>query len=107
MLILETETQLPPEEVVARAKEFFTSRLSYATGFVLDASDSHVRFHTEAGVVTIGIGRRGDRQVVRGSTSRLHHAVSQFLATLSTPEAVRQNLISPHPTAPVALPPGG
>jgi hypothetical protein len=101
MLVLETETELPPAEVVARAKEFFTSRLSSQTAFVQDASDSHVRFHTEAGVLTIGVGRRGSRQVVRGSTSRLHNALAQFLGTLSRPEEVRQNLVGPHPAAPV------
>jgi hypothetical protein len=106
MLILETETELPPEEVVARAKEFFTGRLSPYTGFVLDSGPSHVRFHTEAGVLTVGVGRRGDRNVVRGSTSRLHHGLSQFLAIVSRPEEVRQHAIGPRPT-PNALPAGG
>jgi hypothetical protein len=101
MLILEIETELEPRDVVERATEFFTSRMSPATAFVLDASDSHVRFHTEAGVVTIGVGRRDGRYVVRGSTSRLHQAVSQFLGTLSRPEEVRQNLGGVRPAPPM------
>jgi hypothetical protein len=102
MLILETETELPPQEVVSRAKEFFASRLSPATAYLLDASDTHVRFHTEAGILTVGVGRRDDRWVVRGSTSRLHQVLSQFLGTLSRPEAVRQNLggVRPAPALP-------
>jgi hypothetical protein len=106
MLILETVTELPSEEVVARAKEFFAGRLSPYTGFVLDSGSSHVRFHTEAGVLTIGMGQRDGRTVVRGSTSRLHHGLSQFLVTLSRPEEVRQSLAGPR-RAVGALPSGG
>lgn len=103
MLILETETELSPEEVVARAKEFFAGRLSPYTGFLLDSGPAHARFHTEAGTLTIGVGRRDGRNVVRGSTSRLHHGLSQFLAILSRPEEVRQARVGPRATM-AALP---
>jgi hypothetical protein len=103
MLILETITELAPDDVVVRAKEFFTGRFSPYTGFVMDSGPTHVRFHTEAGVLTIGVGHRDGRTVVRGSTSRLNQGLSQFLTTLSFPEDVRQNLVGPHP-APAALP---
>jgi len=103
MLILETITELAPDEVVARATEFFTGRFSPYTGFLMDSGPSHIRFHTEAGVLTIGVGTRDGSTVVRGSTSRLNQGLSQFLTTLSFPEDVRQNRISPHP-APAALP---
>jgi hypothetical protein len=99
MLILEVETELSGPELVSRAKEFFTSRFSPATGFVQDASDSHIRFHTEAGVVTIGVAKRDGRTVVRGSSSRLHHPLSQFLASVARPEEVRQNFLA-HPAPP-------
>lgn len=95
MLILEVETELSAKEVVERAREFFTTRFSPYAGFVQDSSDSHIRFHTEAGVLSVGVGRRGEKNVVRGSTSRLHHELSQFLGTLARPEEVRQNLIGP------------
>jgi len=98
MLILETETEVAAADVVARAKEFFAGRLSPYTGFVSDSSDSHVRFHTEAGVLTIGVGQHEGRTIVRGSTSRLHHPLSQFLGTLSRPESVRQSLAGPRGT---------
>lgn len=103
MLILEVETELAPAEVVRRAKEFFTGRLSPGTGFVQDESDRHVRFHTEAGVLTIGVAERMGRRVIRGSSSRLHQLLSQFLASVTRPEHVRQNLGGPHP-APAKLP---
>ena len=52
-------------------------------------------FATEAGDVTIGVGTRDGKTVVRGSSSRLHHEVSQFFVTLAPPEEVRQNVPGP------------
>ena len=91
MLIQEVLTELTPEQVIEQAREFFTP---YA-GFTEEAGDSHVKFTTEAGDVTIGVGTQGDRRLVRGSSSRLHHEVSQFLSTLAAPEEVRQNVPGP------------
>lgn len=95
MLIQEVVTDLPAEEVVRRAKEFFSLRLTPYAAFTEDAGAGHVRFSTEAGDLTIGVGRQGDRNLVRGSTSRMHHELSQFLTTLAPPEEVRQNLPGP------------
>lgn len=96
MLIQETETELSPAEVVGRAKDFFLSRLTPYTGFLEDEGDGYVRFSMEAGEVLIGAtaADRG-RTRVRASTSRAHHEVSQFLATLAPPEEIRQNLLGP------------
>jgi hypothetical protein len=96
MLIQEVLTDLPEEEVIRRAREFFTLRFSPYAGFVTEAGDAHVRFATEAGDLTIGVGRQGDRNLVRGSTARMHHELSQFLATIAPhAEEVRQNLPGP------------
>lgn len=96
MLIQEVETELPAGEVVRRAKEFFTQRFSPYAGFTADVGDAHARFSTEAGELTVGVGRRDGRTVVRGSTSRMHHELSQFLATLGAhPEEVRDNARGP------------
>jgi hypothetical protein len=95
MLIQEVVTDLPAEEVVRRAKEFFSLRLTPYAAFTEDGGEGHVRFSTEAGDLTIGVGRQGDRNLVRGSTSRMHHELSQFLTTLAPPEEVRQNLPGP------------
>jgi hypothetical protein len=95
MLIQEVLTDVPPEQVVQRARDFFTERLTPYAAFAEDASDHHIRFTTEAGEVMIGVGRQHDRFLVRGSTSRMHHEVSQFLSTLAPPEEVRASLPGP------------
>jgi hypothetical protein len=92
MLIQEVVTDLPAEEIIRRAREFFTLRFSPYASFVEEAGPSHVRFGTESGDLTVGVGMREGVQVVRGSTSRLHHELSQFLVTLGTPEEVRDNV---------------
>jgi hypothetical protein len=95
MLIQEVLTELPAEEVIERAREFFTLRLTPYAGFAEDAGPTHIKFVTEAGDLTIGAGTQGERTLVRGSTSRMHHELSQFLATLAPPEEVRQNTPGP------------
>lgn len=95
MLIQETLTELPAHEVIARAKTFFTLQFSPYAAFVEEESETHVRFHTESGNLTLAVGRQGDRNLVRGSSSRLNHELSQFLVTLARPEDVRQSLPGP------------
>ena len=95
MLIQEVLTELAPQEVIERAREFFTLRLTPYAAFTEDAGPAHIKFDTEAGDVVIGVGKDGERTMVRASTSRLHHEVSQFLSTLAPPEEVRQNVPGP------------
>ena len=95
MLIQEVLTDLPPAEIIDRAKEFFTMRLSQYTALVSDEGDGFVKFDIEAGEVVIGTVPKDGRTLVRGSTSRLHHELSQFLTTIAPPEEVRQNLVGP------------
>jgi hypothetical protein len=95
MLIQEVLTELQAEEVIARARDFFSLRLTPYAAFTEDEGPTHVKFATEAGDVTIGVGEQDGRRLVRGSTSRLHHELSQFLATLAPPEEVRQNQPGP------------
>mgnify|MGYP006149455025 CR=1 FL=1 len=91
MLIQEVLTDVPAAEVIQRAREWFTLRLTQYGGFEEDSSDHHIKLVTEAGDLTIGTGAQDGRTLVRGSTSRMHHELSQFLSTLATPEEVRQN----------------
>lgn len=92
MLVQEVPTDLQPAEVIRLAREFFASRFSPYGAFMESESDSHLSFQVEAGELVIGIGQTADgRTLVRGSTSRLHHELSQFLATLAPPEEVRQS----------------
>lgn len=95
MLIQEVITDLPPAEVMARAREWFTTRFSPYAGFIEEQSEAHLRFEVEAGELILGVAERDGRSVVRGSTSRLHHELSQFLMTLAPAEEVRQNLVGP------------
>ena len=95
MLIQEVLTDISPAEVVERAKEFFITRLSQYTALISDEGPAHVKFEVDAGEVVIGTVPQEGRTLVRGSTSRLHHELSQFLTTLAPPEEVRQNLVGP------------
>ncbi len=95
MLIQEVLTDLSPREVIERAREFFTTRFSPYAGFATDEGETHIRFRFEAGELVIGMGKQDGRTLVRGSTSRIHHELSQFLTTLAPPEDVRQNLVGP------------
>jgi hypothetical protein len=95
MLIQEVLTELSPAEVIDRAREFFNMRFSPYGGFTEDVGPSHITFRTEAGDVAVGIGTQEGRTLVRASTSRLHHEVSQFLITIAPPEEVRQNVPGP------------
>ena len=95
MLQQEVLTELPADEVIRQAREFFTLRFNSYSSFVQDEGPTWVRFTTEAGDLTIGVGAQGERNLVRGSTSRMHHELSQFLSTLAPPEEVHQNAIGP------------
>lgn len=95
MLIQEVLTELTPAEVIERAREFFNNRFTPYGGFTEAAGPSHITFSTEAGDVAVGIGTQEGRTLVRASSSRLHHEVSQFLVTIAPAEEVRQNVPGP------------
>jgi hypothetical protein len=95
MLIQEVLTDVPAAEVVQRARDFFTSRFSPYAGFEEASSDTHIKFVNEAADLTIGVGTQDGKTMVRGSTSRMHAELSQFLATLAPAEEVRQNQPGP------------
>jgi hypothetical protein len=95
MLVQEVRTDLSTAEVIRLAREFFTTRFSPYGAFVGEESESHIVLKIEAGEVVIGASVEDARTIVRGSTSRLHHELSQFLTTLAPPEEVRQNAVGP------------
>ena len=95
MLIQEVLTDLPASEVLSRAKEFFTTRLTQYTALVAEEGPAYVKFDLDAGEIVIGTVVQDGRTLVRGSTSRAHHELSQFLTTLAPAEEVRQNLVGP------------
>lgn len=95
MLVQEVVTDFTPAEVLDRAREFFLTRFSPYGASVEQESEGHIKFHNEAAEVVIGVVPQESRTLVRGSSSRMHHEVSQFLVTLAPPEDVRQNLVGP------------
>ncbi|MBV9110466.1 MAG: hypothetical protein JO306_13725 [Gemmatimonadetes bacterium] len=95
MLLQEVLTEIPAEEVIQRARDFFTLRFTPYAGFAEEAGDTWIKFVTEAGDLTIGVGQQEGRNLVRGSTSRMHQELSQFLSTLAPPEEVRQSVPGP------------
>lgn len=95
MLVQEVTTDLAPAEVIRLAREFFMTRFTPYGAFVEGESEGHISFRVEAGELVIGTGTQEGRTVVRGSTSRLHHELSQFLVTLAPAEEVRQNALGP------------
>ena len=95
MLLQEVLTEIPAEEVIQRARDFFTLRFTPYAGFAEEAGDTWIKFVTEAGDLTIGVGQQGGRNLVRGSTSRMHQELSQFLSTLAPAEEVRQSVPGP------------
>jgi hypothetical protein len=95
MLVQEVISDLSAAEIVRLAREFFTTRFSPYGAFVKEESDHHVVLNFDSGEVVIGATEEDGKTVVRGSTSRLHHELSQFLTTVAPPEEVRQNAVGP------------
>ncbi len=95
MLIQEVLTDLEPQAVIDQARAFFLTRFSTYAAFEQDEGPHHIRFVVEAGELLIGTVPQNDQTLVRGSTSRMHHELSQFLATLAEAEDVRQNAVGP------------
>lgn len=95
MLIQEVQTHHEPAEVIRLAKEFFLTRFSPYGASIASEGEDHVRFDLDAGELVIGTTTGEEGTWVRGSTSRVHHELSQFLATLAVAEAVRQNVEGP------------
>ncbi|HEU4565416.1 MAG TPA: hypothetical protein VFS05_12225 [Gemmatimonadaceae bacterium] len=92
-MILETTTTLPPAEVLAAAKRFFTRRNPIYGSFLDKQGDSFVTFRGQGGEeVVIGVQRIEGGTAVRGSTYLFDQQISRFFTTLPPypvkPEAV-------------------
>jgi len=93
MPVQEVRTRMEPAEVIRLARDFFATRFTPYGAFVESESETHLAFRLEAGELVIGTNVEEGQTVVRGSTSRVHHELSQFLSTLAPPESVRQNAL--------------
>lgn len=96
MLVQEAVTELSPAEVIRFAREFFATRFTPYGAFAESEGEDHLTLQLDAGELVIGAGVDENGQtVVRGSTSRLHHELSQFLVSVADTAQVRQNTLGP------------
>ena len=92
MRIHETTTPLPPREVLARARAFFTHAGSAYASFEERSDEGYIKLFLEVGEIVIGTIPSPAGTRVRGSASRGEHLLTRFLATLAEPGEVRQSL---------------
>lgn len=91
MTILETTTDLQPNEVLQAARRFFAlAGSSYAASFE-QMGDGYLRLHLEVGEIVIGAFPQDGATRVRGCASRGVPLLSRFLTTLGPALDVRQS----------------
>lgn len=88
----EIRVDLPPREVLERAKRFFTGADSGYAGSLEEEGEGFARFRAFRGTIAVTALREGDgegRTRVRISTLRAHPSIPLFLTSLreSSPEA--------------------
>ena len=80
----ETSTSLPPDEVLRRAKEFFTHRVPATGAFLERESARHVAFRGQGGEeIVIAAAPAVSGSTVRGSTLLFDQQVRRFFSTLA------------------------
>ena len=90
----ETKTSLPPAEVLARAKQFFTRRNTLYATFLEREGPNFVTFRGQGGEeIVIGVRVADGGTAVTGSTYLFDMQIARFFATLP-----------PYPVAAEALP---
>jgi hypothetical protein len=84
----ELTTTLPADEVIARAKSFFSRRSSLYAAFIDKEGPGFVTFRGQGGEeIVIGTASAGGGTRVTGSTYLFDMQVSRFLETLPTASA--------------------
>lgn len=89
-MIRETTTTLPPDAVLAEAKQFFMSDLSVYSAWLEDESDSHVTFSTFRSRLAVSAYPDPEGEAptrVRVSTLRVDEAVGKFLTHIETADS--------------------
>lgn len=92
MRIHEVRTVLAPEEVIERARAFFTLASTPYAAFEEKSGTGYLKLFLEVGEIVIGANAANGVTVVRGSASRGEHLLTSFLTTLSSPHEPRQVL---------------
>ena len=86
--VQETVTSLPPADVLAEAKRFFSRRPNIYAAFIEQESPAHVTLRGQGGeeiVIAVLAGENGTR--VTGSTYLFDQQISRFFTQLPAPAA--------------------
>jgi hypothetical protein len=90
---------LPPADVLARAKQFFTGRSSLYAAFIDREGPAFVTFRGQGGEeLVIGVATRDGATLVTGSTYLFDMQIARFFSTLPPYELFEQ-LLPPGPAA--------
>lgn len=92
MRIHEIRTQLPADQVIERARLFFTHAGTPYASFEENVGEGWIRLFLEVGEIVIGTVPQDAGTLVRGSASRGAHLLTRFLTTLAPPSDARQTL---------------
>jgi hypothetical protein len=94
----EFRTTLPPAEVLARAKSFFTTRNSIYAAFIEQESASHQTYRGQGGEeLVLGVTSSDGSTLVTGSTYIFDMQVARFFTTLPAVELTEILLPPPPP----------
>ena len=86
--VQETHTPLAPEEVLARAKEFFAQRNPLYSAFLDQEGPGYVTFRGQGGEeIVIAAAPKDGATLVTGSTYLFDMQIARFFAMLPTREA--------------------
>ncbi|MBM4188636.1 MAG: hypothetical protein FJ206_15135 [Gemmatimonadetes bacterium] len=82
-MVHETETSLPPAEVLRRAKAFFAERVPHNAAFPEKEGERFLTLRGQGGEeIAIAVISQGATERVRASTLLFDQAVERFLSTL-------------------------
>ena len=82
-MTFETVTNLPPADVLLRAKAFFAERIPHSSAYVEREGDRYCTFRGQGGEeLTIAVSERDGHTMVRGSTFLFDQAIGRFFSTL-------------------------
>lgn len=82
-MLQEITTPMPPAEVLAAAKTFFTRRSPIYAAFLEKEGPSYLTFRGQGGEeLVIGVLATDDGTIVRGSTYLFDQQIARFFSTL-------------------------
>jgi hypothetical protein len=89
----EFRTTLPPADVLARAKKFFSRRNSLYAAFLDQESHTHVTFRGQGGEeVVLGVAERDGATTITGSSYIFDMQIARFFTTLPAVEITERLL---------------